>query len=598
MPCKDTADRVIDIEELNAKWDAEIGKVFEAPTREDVEKYRPMVHEMLDLSCTKTLATLRKEYGFAHKNSFLYQIFDCIKFLDGNVSEEQEAHMRQKLRIKKGKSHSGIISITVFTSSHPAYTDPGTGERKVQPFSCAWNCAYCPNEPGQPRSYLKGEPGVLRANRCNFDCVDQMNDRMNQLFLTGHPIDKLEVLVLGGTLASYPHAYVEEFVRDIYYAANVFGQKEPRGRGTLTEEKVLNKHAKCRVVGLTLETRPDTITPEEIRRLRYYGCTRVQLGIQHIDDDILRKIRRQCTTETTIRAIQLLKDCGYKIDGHWMPNLPGSTVEKDETMLCHELLGVDAKTYEGPWHEVWKLRNEGLQVDQWKVYPCTLVPWTDIMDWYQKGEYVPYSQEELMDLLLKMKALVFPWIRLNRVIRDIPSDYVVKSDYRSNLRQELNKVLAHDGWYCACIRCREVKGDVVELEQAVLKVREYNASGGREFFLSMESRDVHAWKLYGFVRLRLGGGQGASVFPELAGCALIRELHVYGQLATVGQKTSEGAAQHRGVGKRLMKKAEEIALENKYTRISVIAGEGVRGYYEKLGYQEDPGKGHFMIKTL
>lgn len=585
-------DRVVDIEELNQKWDAQLNRTFESPTMDDVEKYRPMVYELLDGDIT-SFRMLKRKYGFQHKNSFLYQIVQCLKFLD-DLSDEQETKIRECLRIKKGKSHSGIISITVFTSGNPEYTDPLTGERVTQKFSCHWNCAYCPNEPGQPRSYLKGEPGVLRANRQKFVCVDQMHDRLQALFLTGHPIDKLEVLVLGGTLASYPHAYVEEFMRDIYYAANVFGQKEMRPALSLTEEKVINKTAKCKVIGLTLETRPDTITVEEIRRFRYYGCTRVQLGIQHIDNAVLTKIRRQCTTETTIKAIQLLKDCGYKIDGHWMPNLPGSNVKLDDWMINDQLLGVDKKTYKTNTWEQWSLRRADLQVDQWKVYPCTLVPWTDIMEWYKKGEYVPYGQEELMDLLIKMKSLVFPWIRLNRVIRDIPSDYVVKSDYRSNLRQELGSVLEADGWYCDCIRCREVKLQEVNLAEARLHIREYDASDGKEYFISKEVGHGKHRQLLGFVRLRITDTMATHVFEELEGCALVRELHVYGVLQPTHEAGNMNAAQHKGIGKELMAKAEALADMHGRKRMAVIAGEGTRGYYEKIGYED---KGNYMIKT-
>lgn len=584
-------DRVIDIEELNNKWDAILDRRFESPTMDDVFKYRPMVQELLSCDSKISMQVLKKKYAFYHKHSFLNQIIQCLKFLD-DISDADEEKLRDALRIKKGKSHSGIISITVFTSGYPEYTDRDTGERKTQTFSCHWNCAYCPNEPGQPRSYLKGEPGVLRANRQKFVCVDQMHDRMQALFVTGHPIDKLEVLVLGGTIASYPDEYIEEFMRDIYYAANVFGDAERRIPLSLAEEKAINKTAKCKVIGLTLETRPDTITPEVIRKFRYYGCTRVQLGIQHIDDGVLKTIRRQCSTATTINAIRLLKDCGYKIDGHWMPNLPGSNVKLDDWMLNDQLLGVDKKTYmQGGTWETWTLRRPDLQVDQWKVYPCTLVPYTDIMEWYKQGTYVPYGQEELMDLLIKMKSLVFPWIRLNRVIRDIPSDYVVKSDYRSNLRQELDSVLRQDGWYCSCIRCREVKTNEVDLAESRMITREYEASGGTEYFISKEVGNT----LLGFVRLRLSPNIATHVFPELDACALVRELHVYGLLKVVGKSGSE-ATQHRGIGKELMAKAEEITRRNKsYQKIAVIAGEGTRGYYEKLGYQDC---GAYMIKTL
>lgn len=595
-------DKIVDIEELNSKYDRHIHKRFEEPSYEDVDKHIHLIRDLVDDDLSKThICDIKRKHKYNGKNSFLFKLVQLMKLKDPSTwTDDVEEKIRQRLCIKKGKSHSGIISITVFTSGTPEYTDPHTGELKTQTFSCHWNCAYCPNEPGQPRSYLKGEPGVLRANRNMFKCVDQMHDRMQALMSMGHKLDKLEVLVLGGTLASYPHAYVEEFMRDIYYAANVFGTRDKRSPLTLTEEKVINKTAPCKVIGLTLETRPDTINPAEIKRLRYYGCTRVQLGIQHIDDGVLRKIRRQCTTQQTVDAIRLLKDCGYKIDGHWMPNLPGSTPQLDEWMLCDQLLGVNRVEYsksEEAFDERWTLRRPDLQVDQWKVYPCTLVPFTDIWQWYHDGTYKPYQQEVLQDLLLKMKSLMFPWIRLNRIVRDIPSDYVPNADYKSDMRNTLTEMLHTDGLRCRCIRCREIKQHDVDLSHSRMVVRYYQASDGDEYFISIET-DTD--QLLGFVRLRITDNVATHVFPELRGCALVRELHVYGQLQCVGEshRSTSTGAQHRGIGKQLMMRAESIARSHGRSRVAVIAGEGTKGYYEKLGYQEDGGAGSFMMKSL
>jgi len=602
---------VIDIEELSKKYDSCIAKTFEDPTFDDIPRYQEMIMRIADPECNIPIGDMKRHYRCNEKNSFLFKVFQLMKL--GNThtfSTIQESTLRNRLQIRKGKSHSGIISITVFTSGHPEYTDCQTGERKTQPFSCHWNCAYCPNEPGQPRSYLKGEPGVLRANRNAFKCMDQMHDRMNALFAMGHTLDKLEVLVLGGTLASYPHEYVEEFVRDIYYSANVFGMADKRQPLTLQDEKRINKTAPCKVIGLTLETRPDTITPDEIKRFRYYGCTRVQLGIQHVDDDILKKIRRQCTTQQTVKAIRLLKDCGYKIDGHWMPNLPGATPNIDDWMLSDQLLGVNAIKYnldaKGRVNETWDLRRPDLQVDQWKVYPCTLVPFTDIWKWYHDGTYVPYSQEKLQDVLLKMKSLVFPWIRLNRIIRDIPADYVPNADYRSDMRNELATLLQKDGLYCRCIRCREVKTHDVHEMHAKLVIRLYNASEGIEYFISKEVVDGKHPKaphlILGFVRLRITQHVATHVFPELEGCALIRELHVYGMLQSTSMTSTSGVlhpvTQHKGIGRELMHEAERISKEHNKYKIAVIAGEGTKGYYEKLGYYEHDGAGSFMVKDI
>ena len=620
--------REIDIEELNKKLDHHIRTEYHLPSDEEITRLRPFVDALLidgEASATQaSFRALRKKYHYSYKNSVLYQVFLALQLREPEAYTEIDRRILQGLlKIKHGRDYSGILSITVFTSPYPEYIDEVTGEHRKQSFSCKWNCAYCPNEPGQPRSYLKGEPGVLRANREKFDCVGQMRIRLDALYYTGHEIDKLEVNVLGGTWTSYPLDYREQFIRDIYYSANTYGTAVDalRERSGLTEEKLENQTARVRVIGLTLETRPDTITPEEIRLFRKYGCTRLQLGIQHLDDNVLKTIRRDCTTRRTIEAIELLKNCGYKIDAHWMPNLPGSSSVMDDEMLNDRLLGVNGKIYEwrrnvGEYWEKWDLRYPELQVDQWKVYPCTVVPYTDIERWFLEGSFVQYPQDEMIDLLLKMKKLVFPWIRLNRIIRDIPNDYALRKDYYSNIRQDLAELIREDGWYCACIRCREVKNRKIDNDKTVLRIRQYNASVGSEYFISFESEDNRI--LYGFVRLRLTRFQATSVFPELAGCGMIRELHVYGQLKSVtknmvevdhtknsripgpriGGDCNRPSIQHCGFGKRLMVKAEQIAIEAGYRKMSVIAGEGTREYYRRLGYYDADGEGAFMMKTL
>ena len=611
MGCIDnTNERVVDIEELDRKYDILIKRTFEYPTQDLLDKeskYINVVEAILsrdnDYTEHKTLKQLLRKHSINVKNSFIFQVFLLLKERQ-DYSIEDEAYLRSVLQIKNVKSHSGIISVTVFTSGHPEYIDPKTGEARTQQFSCQWNCSYCPNEPGQPRSYLKGEPGVMRANRSNFDCLTQMFERMKALYLCGHECDKLEVLVLGGTWTSYPIPYREQFVRDIYYSANTFfdmfaNKPNVREKLSLTEEKAINKTTRSKVIGLTLETRPDTITAKELKLLRYYGCTRVQLGIQHLDNDVLTKINRKCKTETTIKGIKLLKDAGYKIDGHFMPNLPGSTADKDKNMLINELLGVQeySRTEDIDNNiitEIYKLNNENVQVDQWKVYPTTIVPWTEIEKWYKSGEYIPYDMDEMKDILLEMKTKVFPWIRLNRIIRDIPDDYSILTCYKSNLRQDLATELKKQGKFCRCCRCREIKTKTFNQDDMFMVIREYNASDGQEFFISYESRDNKL--LYGFIRLRLTTNQPIHIFPELEGCALIRELHVYGKLQPVG--TTGNHVQHIGLGRRLLQKAEDIAKKNNYSKISVIAGEGTRGYYQKFDYIEATGEGHFMIKDL
>lgn len=597
--CSTKGDKVIDIEAINEKLDAHIAKKYPKPTEDDMEKLVPMINKLLSGT---SMIDLKREYKYSNKKSFLYSIFLKLYHTRNMYNKDDHNKIKSLLKIKPGKSHSGIISITIFTSPEPEYTDKN-GVKQVQKFSCAYNCSYCPNEPGQPRSYLKGEPGVLRANREEFNCIRQMYIRMEALYLTGHEIDKLEVLVLGGTWTSYPPEYREEFIRDMYYAANTFNDHLKniitgnvatiRDKYSLQQEKDLNKTAECKVIGLTLETRPDTITLMELINFRKYGCTRIQLGIQHLDDEILDKINRKCSTKRMIEGIKLLKNCGFKIDGHYMPNLPGSNPAKDEEMF-DKLLGVAKKTYIDN-DEKWELKYPEYQVDQWKIYPTTITAFTEIKKWYEEGSYIPYGNEELFDLLYKVKSLIFPWIRLNRCIRDISGDYVPQEDYQSNMRQYIKDEMRRSGIDCQCIRCREVK--LGEYKSPIYITREYNASQSKEYFISCESEDKKT--IYGFLRLRLVQREEQTyyIFPELRGAALIRELHVYSEMQPVA-KTGESSCQHKGIGKRLMSLAENVATKSGYKKISVIAGQGVKGYYEKLGYINHDGSGDFMIKSL
>ena len=313
----------------------------------------------------KILQKVRKKYKMSPR---MFQLFYIYRELRREHNLEENLSLEEHLTTKTVRRLSGVMVITVLTSPYPTYKLPN-GKVKKQRFSCKHNCYYCPNEPGQPRSYLKDEPAVARANKNEFDAVRQFYDRASTYYTIGHPVDKIELLVLGGTWSEYPVQYQEEFIRDLFYAANTFYDTTKRGRLSLTEEQVINENAKCRIIGLTLETRPDSITPEEIKRFRYYGCTRVQIGVQHTDDNILRIINRGCYLEDTIRAIKLLKDSCYKIDIHLMPDLPFSTPQIDNEMFDMVLESPD------------------LQVDQWKIYPCEVVPWTVIKKWHDEGLY-------------------------------------------------------------------------------------------------------------------------------------------------------------------------------------------------------------------
>ena len=281
-------------------------------------------------SLQKALRRSAKRHGVSPRKSQLLHVYSTLV---ASAILPEHPGLRHALVKKHSKSESGVLVITVVTSPTPSYTDQATGQVVSQAFSCEWDCHYCPNEPGQPRSYLHDEPSVLRANMNQFDPVLQFTDRAATLSQNGHPLDKVELLVLGGTWSSYPHAYQAEFVRDLFFAANTFYERPKRERRSLVEEQTLNEGSSVKIIGLTLETRPDTITPDELRRLRRYGCTRVQLGLQHTSDDVLRNINRGCNKADAARAIALLKDAAFKVDVHLMPNLPGSSPSADREMF-------------------------------------------------------------------------------------------------------------------------------------------------------------------------------------------------------------------------------------------------------------------------
>jgi len=482
---------------------------------------------------------------------------------------------------KKSKSNSGVIVITLLTSGNPEYIDDN-GVLIKDKFSCRHNCAYCPNEKAhegnnwvdQPRSYLYTEPAVLRANENNFDPILQFNSRITSLINMGHIVDKLELIILGGTWSNYNIKYRDYFITSTYYAANTF-YTDKRDMLSLEDEITLNETSKIHIIGLTLETRPDEITLNEIKEFRRYNCTRVQLGVQHTDNEVLKKIKRGHTIEKVYDAIKILKNNGYKVDIHLMPNLPGSSYDMDKKMLEDSLY------------------DDRLQVDQYKIYPTAIVPWTQIKDWYDKGEYVPYNDLLLFELIKEFKKKVQKWKRLNRIIRDIPSTYITggyKHEY-VNMRQLLQNDMKKNNWCCNCIRCREVKDIKINLDNIELNTLSYYASEGMEYFISYETDKY----LIGFIRLRLANKvDKTNQLNILHDAALIRELHVYSNLSDVGNNI-ETSYQHKGYGKKLVAEAEKIAYNNGYKKIAIISGTGVRNYYRNIGYElEDT----YMVKNL
>lgn len=602
-----------------------------------------IVEEMIKLDfkerhdIDKMIISLRRKYKIRLSNSRLLSMYreECDKNPDLIYDQKYE----KLLQSNQVRSNSGVNVVAVTLSPYP-FTKADQSDK--QNFSCQWNCKFCPSKPGFPRSYVDGEPGVDRGSQNNYDPVAQIHERLQALKNTGHPADKLEIIVLGGTWASYPILYQYWFITSLYYGANTFFDKNEIQREMLNldEEIKLNETSKSHIIGLTLETRPDCINARELLKFRRMGVTRIQLGMQHINERVLQRIDRKCKTQTVIDAIKMLKDNCFKVDIHIMPDLPKPTLlgyENSDIVFTHEELEeynslmkknslknilenekirleqIELRIKELREMIDWNfnmfeedkrmidtiINSEHFQADQWKLYPLQVMPWSPLESESEIGLHKSYiensfqDRNELVEILLYAQQLAPKWVRINRVVRDIPIKYVKKGCDCSNLQQYLVNIMKKEGKFCKCIRCREVKNKKIDYENATLHVTKYRASAGDEYFISFEDREEST--LYGFLRLRLSENSGMCnsgiVFDELINTALIRELHVYGQTVAVNDSSSSSSSQHLGFGSKLLQKAEEIALENGYTKIAVISGVGVREYYRKRGYKD----GNFFL---
>ena len=451
---------------------------------------------------------------------------------------EPDPVLVRRLRVKPTRTISGVAPVAVLTKPAPC---PGT-------------CIFCPGVGGMPKSYLPDEPGAMRAADHDFDPYDQTAGRIAVMSELGHAVDKVELLILGGTWSSYAEAYQEWFVRRCLDAMNGVEAE------TLEEAQRINETSEHRNVGLVVETRPDCITPEEVHRLRWLGVTKVQLGVQSLDDAILALNKRGHTVAETRRAMRLLRLTGFKTVVHWMPNLLGATPEGDlDDFRC-----------------LWE--DPALRPDELKIYPTALLPDTELYEHWQRGEYQPYDEETLTELLARCKRLIPPYCRVNRLMRDIPAPNIVAGVKKSNLRQIVKRRMAREGSTCRCIRCREVRGRAVEAETLRLERLDYHTDATCECFLSMVTPDD---RLAGFLRLSLP--QAEPPIAELRGCAVIREVHVYGPALELGTRR-EGTAQHAGLGTRLLDEAHRIARQEGFGRLAVIAAVGTRPYYRERGF--------------
>lgn len=466
------------------------------------------------------------------------------------------------LRKNKIRTLSGVAPIAVLTKPAP----------------CPGKCVYCPSESRVPKSYNSNEPAVMRAIRNKFDAEKQVVARLKALEATGHDTSKCEIIVMGGTFSSLPRSYQIRFVEGVF--RGLASRVNPAIRefpAALAALQHTNESSQHRMVGLTLETRPDEIDLAEIKNMRSLGATRVEIGVQSVFDDVLEKVQRGHLSRETIQATYLLKEAGFKVCYHLMPNLPGSNLKKDLEMF-QELFG-----------------NPDFQPDQIKIYPCLVTKDAKLKEWYEQGKFKPYTDTELVQLLAKIKQLIPPYVRIIRLGRDIPVPNIVAGIKFSNLRQLAQAELKKQGKKCRCIRCREVRDQQVPGSQLKFVKQTYVASGGVEHFLSFE--DPRTDQLYAHLRLRIPAsflkGEKA-ILPVLQDAALVRELHTYGEALPLAARKKE-ASQHHGLGKKLMQAAEKFAKQAGLKKIAVISGVGVRPYYRKLGYKLKDG---YMLKKI
>lgn len=512
------------------------------------------LQQLLELDFTKlssgNLADYKrrwaKELGKTPKNS---QILSAYKSLVKQRKLARDLEFEGSLRIKRVRSLSGVAPFAVMT----------------KPFYCPGQCTYCPLVPGMPKSYLSDEPAAQRAISHNFDPGLQVKDRLSQLKQTGHHTDKIELIVIGGTFSAYPDNYKREFFKAMLDACNGVESQN------LKEAQRINETAKQRIVGISVETRPDWINQDEVKLLRELGVTKIQVGVQAFDENILRRIKRGHSLEPVAEATRMLRNAGIKICYHFMPNLPGTTPKKDVEM---------AKIM---------YRDRRFKPDFVKIYPVVVIPGTELHEEWQRGEYVPYAAETLKEVLTKIKLITPPWVRIDRLVRDISKGWVEAGSIRTNMRQIILAELKKAGRTCKCIRCREVK-QAHFAGVPKLKMRKIDTLGGMELFMSFEDEQ----HLYSLLRLRLINGREKLLFPELKRSALIRELHTFGSALPLAER-EKGKAQHRGLGKRLLTKAEVIAKKNGYKKIAVISSIGTRDYYRNLGYELE---GLYMTKLL
>jgi elongator complex protein 3 len=489
---------------------------------------------------------------------------------------EEQTIIKEFLKRKPVRTISGVAVIAVMTS--PAPCPHGV-------------CLPCPGGPKSvfksPQSYMGREPAAMRAIQHEFDPYSQVKSRLSQLKEIGHDIEKVELIIMGGTFSARNLDYQEWFTKRCLEAMNDFISLEWRENAwkigssltyiPLEEVQKANETAEIRNIGITFETRPDWAEAKHVDEFLKLGGTKVELGVQSVYDFVLARMQRGHGVTEIVRANQVLRDSAFKVGFHMMPHLPGADSELD--LRGFKKLFEDAR----------------FKPDYLKIYPTLVTEGTPLYSLWEAGRYEALSDEEAVELIAEVKAILPKWVRLQRIQRDIPAHQIFAGVRKSNLRQLAEERLGEKGGKCHCIRCREVghtslKGRKVHEENIELTVETYKACGGTEHFIAFE--DLAADVLIGFTRLRFPATPHRQ---ELQEAALIRELHVYGSMVPVGKGAGQNNWQHRGYGRELLEHAERIASEAGYRKLSVISGIGAREYYRKLGYSLDEA---YMIKIL
>lgn len=511
-----------------------------SPTRDDINRVKNQVAAAFKLERTTSNA----------------EIISALK-------PKEKRKLMPILRRKATRTISGVAVVAVMTKPHPC----------PQPEPCA----YCPGGPpyGVPQSYTGFEPAAMRGQQNNYDPYLQVRSRIEQLKAIGHRIDKIELIIMGGTFPSTPLEYQTRFIQRCLDAMT--GKES----ATLEEAKADAEKSRVRNVGITVETRPDWAKEVHVNAMLNMGVTRVEIGVQNPDDAIYRLVGRTHSVEDVVEATRIAKDAGLKVVYHMMPGMPGSSPAKD--------LEAFKKVFTDP----------KFKPDMVKIYPCLVLEGTKAYEWYRAGTYKPYSTEEAAVLIVEVKKNLPAWVRIMRVQRDIPAPLIVAGVDKSNLRQIVQQKLIEHGDRCTCIRCREVGhrmmvGEVEpNLEKVQILTTRYEASKGQEFFISAE--DIENDILVGYLRLRVPSAKAHRPEIDDVRSAIVRELHVYGPLVPVGKHLAR-AWQHKGYGAVLLSQAERVAREEcDLKKLLVISALGTKQYYARFGYRHD---GVYVSKIL